>query len=142
MNMNKKAIAEQLLHPQLQFGASDAGAHITQQAGSGDSTALLETFVKKEKLLGLEFAIEKQTKDLAEQFHMHDRGTIEVGKAADLVLFDLEKLEGSLDTFASDMPGNQNRYTRFAKGYSGVWVNGTQVLENDEYCADIKGCGQ
>lgn len=142
VNTDKKALAEHLLHPQLQLGASDAGAHITQQAGHGDSTFMLETMVKKEKLLTLEFAIKKQTKDLAEQFHMHDRGTLEVGKAADLVLFDLNKLERGMDTFdALGMPGGQNRYTRYAKGYSGVWVNGAQVLENDEY-TNVTGCGQ
>ena len=78
----------------------------------------------------------------AEQFHMHDRGTLEVGKAADLVLFDLNKLERGFDTFDHHgMPGGQNRYTRHAKGYTGVWVNGAQILENDEY-TNVTGCGQ
>ena len=51
--------------------------------------------MKKEKLLSLEFAIKKQTKDLAEQFHMHDRGTIEVGKRADLIVVEGDPLTDS-----------------------------------------------
>jgi N-acyl-D-aspartate/D-glutamate deacylase len=66
----------------VQVGASDAGAHVTQFCGTGDTTFFLEQYVKKDKSLPLEYAIQKLTGDLARQWAIHNRGTLEVGKAA------------------------------------------------------------
>jgi N-acyl-D-aspartate/D-glutamate deacylase len=56
-----------------------------------------------------------------------------VGKAADLVLFDADKVECGEETFVDDFPGEARRYVRKATGYKAVIVNGEVVYENDEY---------
>lgn len=43
--------------------------------------------------------------------------------------------------YVDDMPGGARRYTREAKGFAGVWVNGAKVLENDTYTPLNAGCG-
>jgi hypothetical protein len=53
------------------------------------------------------------------QWGIRDRGTLQVGKAADLVLLDLDALENGIPRFVDDMPGGASRYTRDAKGYGG-----------------------
>jgi len=45
-------------------------------------------YVREESLVSLEEAVRKMTGQPAEVFRFRDRGTVEVGKKADLVLFD------------------------------------------------------
>lgn len=42
LNADKHAVAEIVKHPLVHLGASDAGAHITQFCGTGDTTFFLE----------------------------------------------------------------------------------------------------
>lgn len=141
LNSDKQAVSKIVQHPMIQLGASDAGAHITQFCGTGDTTYFLEQYVKKDKSLPLEFAIQQLTGELAKQWGISDRGTLEVGRAADLVLFDLDKLENGIQEYVNDMPGGMPRYTRHAKGFEAVFVNGEMVLHQGQY-TEIKGCGQ
>ena len=47
INADKAAVAQLIDHPLCHFGASDAGAHITQFCGTGDTTHLLEHYVRE-----------------------------------------------------------------------------------------------
>ena len=47
INADKAAVAKLIDNPLCHFGASDAGAHITQFCGSGDTTHLLEHYVRE-----------------------------------------------------------------------------------------------
>ena len=53
LNADKQAVAEIVKHPLVHLGASDAGAHITQFCGTGDTTFFLEQYVLKDKSLTL-----------------------------------------------------------------------------------------
>ena len=67
---------------------------------------------------------------------------LSAGRAADLVLLDMARLENGAEEFVTDMPGGAQRYTRRAKGFVGVFVNGVRVVEQDEYLPLQPGCGQ
>ena len=163
MNSDKAAVARMVQHPLVQLGASDAGAHVTQFCGTGDTSFFLERYVKHDKSMTLEAGINQLTGALSESWGMRNRGLLRPGRAADLCLFDLDRLENgeqvnrpllsafsrsllsvlfSPQEFADDMPGNASRYTRRATGFSGVWVNGVRVLQDDEYTELRPGCGQ
>ncbi len=133
MNADKAAVANLMDHPLLHVGASDAGAHITQFCGTGDTTHLLQHYVRETGRMTIERAVHRITGELARDWGLSDRGTIEVGKAADLVLFDADKVECGEETFVDDFPGEARRYVRKATGYKAVIVNGEVVYENDEY---------
>ncbi|MEE8163963.1 MAG: amidohydrolase family protein, partial [Myxococcota bacterium] len=61
-----------------------------------------------------------------------DRGTLEVGKAADIVVYDLDKLAiGPMDV-AYDFPGEEWRRIQRAEGYRYVLVNGDVTIEDDK----------
>ena len=142
MNSDKAAVARMVQHPLVQLGASDAGAHVTQFCGTGDTSFFLERYVKHDKSMTLEAGINQLTGALSESWGMRNRGLLRPGRAADLCLFDLDRLENGEQEFADDMPGNASRYTRRATGFNGVWVNGVRVLQDDEYTELRPGCGQ
>jgi hypothetical protein len=57
-------------------------------------------------------------------------------------MFDMAALENGVPRFVDDMPGGASRYTRAAKGFEAVFVNGELVLENDEYVKNALPRGQ
>lgn len=133
LNADKQAVAKLLDHPLCHFGASDAGAHITQFCGTGDTTHLLEYYVRDSRQMTLERAVHRMTGELARDWNLTDRGTLEVGKAADLALFDLDTVACLPEEFVNDFPGEANRYVRRSKGYHAVVVNGEVVYEHGAY---------
>jgi N-acyl-D-amino-acid deacylase len=133
LNADKASVAQLIEHPLLHFGASDAGAHITQFCGTGDTTHMLEHFVRDTNRLPLERAVHRMTGEVAEDWGIGDRGTIEVGKSADLVLFNLDEIECGSEEFVDDFPGEASRYVRRSKGYQAVIVNGEIVMQNGAY---------
>ncbi|MBT4494200.1 MAG: amidohydrolase family protein [Gammaproteobacteria bacterium] len=139
LNADKASVAQLLDHPLLHFGASDAGAHITQFCGTGDTTHLLEYYVRESGQFSLQRAVYRMTGEVAADWGLDDRGTIEIGKAADLVLFDLQKLHCGDEEFVDDFPGEARRYVRGAEGYKAVFVNGEIVIQDGEYTSARPG---
>jgi N-acyl-D-aspartate/D-glutamate deacylase len=140
LNADKAGVARLIEHPLCHFGASDAGAHITQFCGTGDTTHLLEHYVRDAASISLERAVYRMTGELAAAWGIRDRGTLTPGLAADLVLFDLGKLRCAPEEFVDDFPGEARRYVRRAEGYRAVVVNGAVVFENGAYTDARAGC--
>jgi len=134
-----ESVSEILSHPLVHVGASDAGAHIAQFCGAGDTCYLIERFVREHKKMSLERAVERLTGELARDWGIADRGVIAEGKFADLVLFDPETIARGPEVFVGDVPGNANRYLRGAEGIEAVVVNGRLTLERGRYSAERAG---
>ena len=139
LNADKASVAELIEHPLLHFGASDAGAHITQFCGTGDTTHMLEHYVRETNRLSLERAVHRMTGEVAADWGLHDRGTLEVGKAADMVLFDIDRVRCGQEEFVDDFPGEASRYVRRSDGYGAVIVNGSVVWEGGRYTDSRSG---
>lgn len=127
------AVATLLKNPAVHIGSADAGAHITAFSGAGDTCYLFEKFVRSEKLLSLEHAVQRLTSDIARDWGLTDRGEIAVGRFADLVLFDPETIAREPEEWVNDLPGGGGRYVRKARGVSKVIVNGQILLAEGEY---------
>lgn len=126
-------VAEILDHPLIHIGGSDAGAHITQFCGAGDTCDLLERFVRERGKFSLERAVHRLTGEAADAWGIRGRGTIAVGQAADLVLFDPDTIARGREEFVADFPGEARRYVRHASGIDKVLVNGAIVVDQGRY---------
>jgi N-acyl-D-amino-acid deacylase len=128
-----------LSHPAVCVGGGDAGAHVTQFAGAGDTSYLLQRFVRQLKLFSLERAIRRLTLDVAEHWRIPNRGTIAPGRFADLVLLDPETIERGEEIEVADLPNGASRLVRHPQGIRAVWVNGEIVVENGRYSSARPG---
>lgn len=133
INADKPSVAKLINHPLCHFGASDAGAHITQFCGTGDTTHLLEHYVRETGQMTLERAVFRMTGEVAKDWGLHDRGQLEVGKAADIVIFDPDTVSVGQEEFVDDFPGEARRYVRRSQGYHSVLVNGAVTYTDGGY---------
>jgi N-acyl-D-aspartate/D-glutamate deacylase len=72
----------------------------------------------------LEDAVWQLTGRQAEVFGITDRGTVEVGAVADLVVFSLDEIHWDDDEFVGDLPGGALRMRRPDGGFRATIVNG------------------
>ena len=90
----------------------------------GTFARFLGRYVRDQKVTTLQDAIRRLTRLPAESFKLKDRGCLDKGCFADIVVFDPAKIS-DLATF--DKPH------QYAVGVVDVFVNGTQVLRNGEH---------
>ncbi|HZZ87105.1 MAG TPA: amidohydrolase family protein [Caulobacteraceae bacterium] len=126
-------IGPMLASPYMHIGASDGGAHLSSFATYGDTGYLFSEFVRKSGALSLEAAVRKITSDTAEIWGLKDRGLLQPGKAADIVVFDADRIARGEERPQFDMPGDGMRYVRDAIGVEAVLVNGQVAWEAGAY---------
>lgn len=139
INADKQSVAGLINHPLCHFGASDAGAHITQFCGTGDTTHLLEHYVRETGQMTLERAVHRMTGEVAVDWGLSDRGILKTGMAADIVVFDAGQVSVGAEEFVDDFPGEARRYVRRSSGYAAVFVNGEMTYEPTGYTGALAG---
>lgn len=104
-------------HPLMCFGTDSLYSSPIPHPRSYHSTVeFLSTYVRDKGVMPLPEAIRKMTGETASRFGLKDRGLLEEGKRADLVVFSLEKLKAG--------EGNDN------EGLSYVFVNGKLAYDH------------
>jgi N-acyl-D-amino-acid deacylase len=131
MNTDERAVAELLLHPSVMLGLSDAGAHASQLCDACFSTHLLGHWVRERGTLGVEQAVRLLTSRSAEVFGIEDRGRLALGLAADVTVFDPERVGCGPLRRVHDLPGGVDRLVSDAFGIRAVIVNGELIREGD-----------
>ena len=121
-------------HPNTTIGLSDAGAHVNLIFDAVGPTYQLTHWVR-DRTRGDRFPIElmvrKQTKTNADLFGLNDRGSLEVGKRADINLIDMERLSLGRLEVAHDLPAGGSRILQSATGYVATFVNGVKTRDAD-----------
>ena len=87
-NDDPDAIAWLLPRDNVLLGLADSGAHVSQLCDACFATDLLGNWVRDRGVMTLERAVHKLTAEPAGVYGLSDRGSVEVGKAADLCVFD------------------------------------------------------
>lgn len=114
------------------IGASDAGAHLDFLATFNYSTYLLAA-ARDRNLLSLESAVQKLTDVPARLYGLKDRGRIEDGWCADLVVFDPDKVAPADIEVREDLPGGAWRLYSEAVGVHHVFINGEQAVLDGQF---------
>ena len=112
------------------IGASDAGAHLDMIDTFAFSSQVLGEGVRKRKLISVEDAVHQLTEVPAKLYGLKERGRLEVGWHADVVVFDLESV-GLGETYTKfDLPGGAGRLYADAKGIDHVFANGVEIISH------------
>jgi len=136
--MSKENMHKQAVLPWLSFG-SDAATldpDLDKPYGNphprayGNFSRILGSFVREEKLMPMEEAIRKMTHLPATNLKIRDRGSLEVGHYADIVIFDPETVS---DHATFEAPH------ALASGVEHVWVNGGHVIKDGKHTGALPG---
>jgi N-acyl-D-aspartate/D-glutamate deacylase len=142
LNSDEEAVARILRDPNSIVSLSDAGAHLTFLCDAGFGLHLLGHWSRDLQALSTEQAVRKLTAEPAALFGIRDRGTIEPGKYADLLLFDPATVGRGKAQRVFDLPAGASRLTTPALGVHGVWVNGQRIADAGGIVPDATTAGR
>ncbi|HEY1830393.1 MAG TPA: amidohydrolase family protein [Acidimicrobiales bacterium] len=127
-NNDPDAIAWLLPRDHVLLGLADSGAHVSQLCDACFSTDLLGNWVRERQVMPLERAIHKLTGEPAAVYGMADRGTLAVGQAADICVFDPATVAPGPLRRVWDFPANGERLSADAPvGMLHTLVNGVPI---------------
>jgi N-acyl-D-amino-acid deacylase len=127
-NNDPEGIAWLLPRDNVLLGLADSGAHVSQLCDACFSTDLLGNWVRERGVMPLERAIHKLTGEPARVYGLTDRGTVAVGQAADLCVFDPGTVGPGPLRRIHDFPANGERLTADAPvGMTHTLVNGVPI---------------
>ena len=136
--MEEKSTEKILAHPRVMI-SSDYGSHapyppmnkdIAHPRSYGTFPRAIAKYARERNICSLEEMIKKMTSMPADKLGLKDRGRIEEGKAADIVLFDYDKIQ------------DKATYTephQYPVGIPYVIVNGEVVIKEGEHTGAFPG---
>lgn len=136
--MSEENVRKKLERPWVFFGSDEPSvaaegrflASRVHPRGYGTFARVLGQFVRAEGVLSLPEAIRRMTSLPADQFQLTDRGRIQSGRFADIVVFDPRTIQDHA-TYAEPH--------QYASGVKHVFVNGGQVLRDGEHTGAFPG---
>ena len=120
-------------------GLGDAGAHVGQIMDAGWTTFVMRYWARERGVYSVEEAVRRMTSAPAAVVGLTDRGTLEVGKRADLNVIDYADLHEQTPEYVRDFPGNAGRFVQRAEGFVATVCNGEVILEHDEHTGTRPG---
>ena len=134
-NGNLDATREMMMHPRVAMGLSDGGAHCGVICDASMPTFMLTHWTRdrsRGETLPLEWTVKRMTSDTAELYGLGDRGTLEVGKKADVNVIDYETLQLEPPQAVHDLPTDAMRLIQKSRGYVATIVSGEVISRNGE----------
>jgi N-acyl-D-amino-acid deacylase len=139
INMDTEAVAQILSSPYAVVGLSDGGAHVQFHSNVSNPTRLLGYWVREKKIRSLELAVRRLTFDSAAAFGIYDRGLVQPGMAADLVVFDPDTVKPVAEDVVHDVPSDGWRMRELAEGIHYTVVNGEVLMEKGTHTGSLPG---
>src|SRR5262249_7959192 len=139
VNSDEAAMKALLTSPYTVIGQSDGGAHVVFRTDYSYSTYMLSHWVREKGIMSLEEAIRKLTFVPASLFGLHDRGLVQPGMTADLMVFDPDTIAPLEPEEAPDLPSGATRSKQLAHGIEWTVVNGQVLIEEGEHTGALPG---
>jgi N-acyl-D-aspartate/D-glutamate deacylase len=139
INMDTEAVAQILGSPYAVVGLSDGGAHVQFHSNVSNPTRLLGYWVREKQIMSLELAVRRLTFDSASAFGIYDRGLLQPGMAADIVVFDPDGVKPVPEDVVHDFPNDGWRMRELAEGIHYTVVNGEVLLEKGTHTGALPG---
>ncbi|KHK89851.1 N-acyl-D-amino-acid deacylase family protein [Novosphingobium malaysiense] len=140
---NEEILEKLLVDTHSLANVSDAGAHGKLFCGAGYNVFLLTDYVRDRNIISIEQGVHMLTWRLAQFFGLHDRGLIEVGKVADITVFNLDEIEMRPEKKTWDVwdgtGGRTYRYTRDPAPMRLTLVNGEPTFDRGEFTGRYPG---
>ncbi len=134
-------IATVLRHPRTVPGTSDGGAHVKFHSGGQYPTDNLMCMVREEQRMTIEEMHAKLSHLPARLLGLHQRGALLEGYAADLYIYDLDRLgyaRGRYDV-VHDLPDGDWRRVCRSEGIDWVVCNGNPIFRGGEATGAFPG---
>jgi N-acyl-D-aspartate/D-glutamate deacylase len=142
LNSDEQAVGSMLNDENAIVSLSDAGAHLTFLCDAGFGLHLLGHWARDRKAMPVERAVQKLTSEPAKLFGIRQRGAIEKGNWADLLLFDPARVGRAPSRRVYDLPAGASRIDTPALGVHGVWINGRLVADAEGLRKEAPRAGQ
>jgi N-acyl-D-amino-acid deacylase len=139
INENQDHVLEMMRHPRSVVTFSDSGAHVSQIMDSSLQTHVLSYWVREKQAVTMEEAIRMMSFVPASQWGLNGRGLLREGYAADVIVFDPDKIAPMLPELEYDLPAGARRLKQKATGLSATVVNGQVLLRNNEHTGALPG---
>ena len=140
MTNDERAVRRRVLRdPRLVLGASDGGAHVRGVVNVEYSTASFAELVRDDDIFTVEELVQEFTDIPARLYGLTDRGRIETGAWADVVVFDPETMDTSPVSLKHDLPGGSTRLFSQGVGIDTVLVAGESVVQDGDFTSERPG---
>lgn len=127
-------VHDMLAHPGTVSGLGDGGAHLFMIADAAMPTFHLSFWSRDRRRgpkLPLETSVHKLTGKAAELYGLTDRGTIAVGKRADINVIDFANVGNTRPEMVFDLPRGSGRLLQRGTGYLATLVGGAITRRDD-----------
>jgi N-acyl-D-aspartate/D-glutamate deacylase len=125
--------------PDVLIGGSDAGAHLDRMLGSPYPTRFIGDSLRGRQLVPVERAVQLMTDIPARLFGLIDRGRVQEGSFADIVVLDPDTVDATPARISFDLPGQSKRLLADPVGVVRVLVNGTEVIVDGQPTGALPG---
>jgi len=132
-NRSIEALEEVLTSDHILPGLGDAGAHVGQIMDAGWTTFVMRYWARERGVYSVEEAVRRMTSAPAEVIGLTDRGTLEVGKRADVNVIDYDRLHEKTPEYVRDFPNDAGRFIQRAEGFTATVCNGDVILAHDQH---------
>lgn len=139
LNGDDEAVRTMITHPAALVSLSDGGAHVQFLCDTSYPSHLLGYWVREKQAMSVEKAVQVLAATPARVMGLEDRGTIEPGKAADLVVFDATRIRPLAVETVYDLPGGYPRLCQGAEGIHCTIINGSVFTKHGEHTGGYPG---
>jgi N-acyl-D-amino-acid deacylase len=139
INEDQDHVLEMMKHPRSVVTFSDSGAHVSQIMDSSLQTHVLSHWVREKGEFSLEEAVQMLTSQVADAWGFDDRGLLKEGMAADVIVFDADRVAPLMPEVRTDLPAGAKRLVQKADGIAFSIVNGEVLMRDGEHTGAYPG---